>query len=493
IQHVVPEVTIPPEVTPENVVTHIVDSSARAENREQLETEIRKAHVICIVYSVDNQHTFNRLASYWLPYIRGLGVNVSKRGEKQKKVPVVLVGNKIDLRGDQVTNQSLEDEIIPIMNEFKVLKPACIDALKRIFNLCDTDKDGVLNDDELNEFQRKCFNAPLQQQELEGVKEVVKEHEPAGVNEVGFDVPHDCSVELSPNGYQFFTDIFQVFDKDKDGALKDSELEQLFSTTPANPWINSEFPHTTITNEAGAVTLQGWLAQWSMTTSLDYKTTLSYLAYLGFEGDTTTALKKTKPRKADRKRNKVQRNVFLAYVFGAAGSGKSSLLRAFVNKPFTDGYTPTSRSFSVVNSVEIKGAEKYLVLQEFGSKYEAEILQNKRKLEACDLICFVYDSSDTNSFSYIAELRRHEVQPDVYCRNLGLAVPLSVSVKNQQTADLWNLLTGVSINPAIATPGLADSAHGVSRIKKYLTFTAVMGAIMGAAFMGYRLFQQQRG
>jgi hypothetical protein len=30
IQHVVPEVTIPPEVTPENVTTHIVDSSGNA-------------------------------------------------------------------------------------------------------------------------------------------------------------------------------------------------------------------------------------------------------------------------------------------------------------------------------------------------------------------------------------------------------------------------------------------------------------------------------
>lgn len=28
-----------------------------------------------------------------------------------------------------------------------------------------------------------------------------------------FDVPHDCSVELSPKGYQFFTDIFETFDK----------------------------------------------------------------------------------------------------------------------------------------------------------------------------------------------------------------------------------------------------------------------------------------
>jgi Ca2+-binding EF-hand superfamily protein len=36
---------------------------------------------------------------------------------------------------------------------FKVLKPACIDALKRIFKLCDMNKDGVLDDSELNEFQ----------------------------------------------------------------------------------------------------------------------------------------------------------------------------------------------------------------------------------------------------------------------------------------------------------------------------------------------------
>ena len=28
-----------------------------------------------------------------------------------------------------------------------------------------------------------------------------------------YDVPLDCSVELSPLGYQFFTDIFEVFDK----------------------------------------------------------------------------------------------------------------------------------------------------------------------------------------------------------------------------------------------------------------------------------------
>jgi mitochondrial Rho GTPase 1 len=36
------------------------------------------------------------------------------------QVPVILVGNKMDLRGGEVTNEALEKEVLPIMNEFKV-------------------------------------------------------------------------------------------------------------------------------------------------------------------------------------------------------------------------------------------------------------------------------------------------------------------------------------------------------------------------------------
>ena len=35
----------------------------------------------------------------------------------------------------------------------QALKPACVAALQRIFHLCDFDKDGLLNDAELNHFQ----------------------------------------------------------------------------------------------------------------------------------------------------------------------------------------------------------------------------------------------------------------------------------------------------------------------------------------------------
>ena len=83
-----------------------------------------------------------------------------------------------------------------------------------------------------------------------------------------FDVPHDCSVELSHLGYQFFTDIFMMFDKDRDGSLNAMELNDLFSTSPGNPWTTQQFPDTTIADEMGAVTLQGWLAQWRCARSI---------------------------------------------------------------------------------------------------------------------------------------------------------------------------------------------------------------------------------
>ncbi|KDE06290.1 mitochondrial Rho GTPase 1 [Microbotryum lychnidis-dioicae p1A1 Lamole] len=569
---VLPEVTIPPSVTPgHQVTTIIIDTSPRSQDRAHLVNEIRKAHVVAIVYAIDNPTSFDRVPTYWLPTIRSLGVNV----------PVILIGNKIDLRSGQVTNEALEDECVPIMHEFKevetvvecsaklplnvgecfyfaqnavlhptaplydtrehTLKPACVAALSRIFKLCDINKDGLLSDDELNDFQRVCFDAPLQARELAGIKEVVSQgtqddQQPAIVDDAlteegflylhtyfiqkgrlettwkalrtfgygedlslredflhpRFDIPADCTAELSPKGYQWFTDIFETFDKDRDGALAACELDDLFSTSPGNPWLANGFPGTTITNDGGNVTLQGWLAQWSMTTLLEPRVTLAYLAYLGYShsggnggsgigpglksSDPTSALIITRPRKQDRKKGTVQRNVFLAYVLGAAGSGKTNLLRAFVGKGFRERHEPTMRNETVVGSVEWGGGEKYLVLQEFGSNYESEMLRMAKKLAMADALIFVYDSSDTNSFSYISNLRqqfklddhpslfvatksdldlaqqRHEVQPDTYCRKLGLQVPVAVSVKQAQLADLFHTITSVATHPLSSIP-----------------------------------------
>lgn len=120
-----------------------------------------------------------------------------------------------------------------------------------------------------------------------------------------------------------------------------------------------------------------------MTTLLDHKQTLAYLAYLGYNtGPTTSALKITKPRRTERRKGCVTRNVFLCYVVGAAGSGKSAILNSFRElggggvgtSPIKESgkgkgkmseiepYRPTEKVLSVVGAVELKGAEKYLVV-----------------------------------------------------------------------------------------------------------------------------------
>lgn len=58
------------------ILAYFDSSLASAQDRLHRESEIRKAHVICVVYAIDNPHSFDRIPTYWLPYFRQLGVNV---------------------------------------------------------------------------------------------------------------------------------------------------------------------------------------------------------------------------------------------------------------------------------------------------------------------------------------------------------------------------------------------------------------------------------
>ncbi|KAJ1784120.1 ERMES complex Ca(2+)-binding regulatory GTPase gem1, partial [Coemansia sp. RSA 1938] len=579
VQAVVPEVTIPPEVTPEKVTTHIIDTSSKSEDQDMLERELRKANVVCIVYAVDERSSFTQVHEYWLPLLRRQGVNL----------PVILVGNKVDMRDEDIGRATvLEDEVVPIMNEYReieicvecsakallnvselfyfaqkavlhptrplydardhAMKPRCTEALVRIFRLCDMDGDSVLNDAELNEFQRKCFNTPLQQRELEGVKDIITASRPDGITSGGLniegflylhllfiqrgrvettwmvlrrfgygddlslredflypecDVPPDCCVELSPSGYAFLAEIFKRYDADGDSAFCATELDNIFSLSPGIPWKHGKFPESTVTNAAGNVTLEGWLAQWSMSTLLDHRTTLAYLAYFGFPGDvrdginiiarhsSTSSLRR-------RKRGKQQRSVFLCYVVGASGVGKSSLIRSFSKKPFRSDYTPTARTTTTVNAVDVKGAEKYLVMQEFGP-YDTSVLQSRRQLESCDLLVMVYDSSDPASFAYLTDLRRNysldslptmfvatksdldyveqrcDVPPDIYCRELMLNAPVHVSAKDMQLANVFQRMGTITRNPQSATPALLLARPNRWSAARILGISALVG------------------
>ncbi|KAK9474835.1 EF hand associated-domain-containing protein [Dipodascopsis tothii] len=421
------------------------------------------------------------------------------------------------------------------------LKPAAVAAIKRVFFLCDKDQDGYLSDKEMNDLQIKCFNKPLDSFDLDEIKTMIDKSVPGaisakGISKEGFialnrlfaikgrhettweivrsyhytdslslsdkflypklDVPPNCSVELSPAGYRFFVDLFLLFDKDNDGGLNSAELNALFAPAPGLPasWLSSQFPSTTVRNEQGYVTLQGWLAQWSMTTFQDYKTTLAYLAWLGFEGSdkggTTDALKVTRPRKRRTrpKAGRVDRNVFSCFVLGAAVSGKSTLLSAFLNRPFSTVYMPTIRPNTAVNSVEMHGGKQcYMIMEELG-ELEPAVLENSHRLDECDVICYTYDSANPDSFSHIVELRqkypqldslpvvfaalkadldkqqqRSDQQPDVYTREIGLSAPLHVSAAWTSTlSELFVQLAEAAMFPSTATPRLEPEENETS-------------------------------
>jgi GTPase SAR1 family protein len=63
------------------------------------------------------------------------------------QVPVILVGNKIDLRGGEVTNEALEDEIVPIMNEYKVSVVVASPDTMTNYSVGGRDLCGVLSED----------------------------------------------------------------------------------------------------------------------------------------------------------------------------------------------------------------------------------------------------------------------------------------------------------------------------------------------------------
>lgn len=587
IQPVLPQITLPPSIgTPDNVTTTIVDTSALPQERVNLNKEIRKSNVILLVYS--DHYSYERVALFWMPHFRSLGVNV----------PVVLCANKSDLSTNVSTDQVVEEEMLPVMAEFKeidscirtsarehhninevfflcqkavtdpiaplfdskesTLKPACVAALQRVFYLCDRDHDGFLNEDEIQNFQTKCFGKTLGSDDLDNIQQAIKKYSPDSVSERGidqrgfillnkifaekgrhetvwiilrtfhytdslslrdsflrpkFEVPPYSSAELSPAGYRFFVDLFLLFDQDNDGGLNSSELSALFAPTPGLPpsWLDSAFPSSTVRNEAGHITLQGWLAQWSMTTFFSPATTLAYLAYLGFtpsdpRASTTAALHVTKSRKRRKRPTRVERNVLLAYILGAPGAGKSSLLDAFLSRTFSPTYHPTIKPRTAVNSVELPGGKQCtMILEELG-ELEPAILENHAKLAACDILVYAYDSSDPDSFAHVSSLRtqyahlddlpalyvalkadndkatqRGEVQPEDYTAALGMNKPLHVSVTWSSISELFVQIAEAAMWPGTAFPKTEDGDGGLDRTSVYIALGAFVCA--SAAFL----------
>uniref|UniRef100_A0A8C8W2Z9 Mitochondrial Rho GTPase n=1 Tax=Peromyscus maniculatus bairdii TaxID=230844 RepID=A0A8C8W2Z9_PERMB len=479
------EITIPADVTPEKVPTHIVDYSEAEQTEEELQEEIHK--VRCIL-RVTSRATARGTRPHLLPIPGDHGLS--------PRLPIILVGNKSDLRPG-----STMEAVLPIMSQFpeietcvecsakhlrniselfyyaqkavlhptaplydpetKQLRPACAQALTRIFRLSDQDLDHALSDEELNAFQKSCFGHPLAPQALDDVKRVVYKNVAGGVQDnrltlEGFlflntlfiqrgrhettwtilrrfgysdsleltsdylcpplHVPPGCSTELNHRGYQFVQRVFEKHDQDHDGALSPAELQNLFSVFSVAPW-GPELAHT-VPTQAGRLPLHGYLCQWTLVTYLDVQHCLAHLGYLGYptlceQDSQAQAITVTREKRLDQEKGQTQRNVLMCKVLGARGVGKSAFLQAFLGHSLReDRELPEKPPMHTINTVRVSGQEKYLILCEVS----ADSLLDTSLDTTCDVACLMFDSSDPKTFVHCATIyKRHYMDGQTPC------------------------------------------------------------------------------
>ncbi|ESQ32244.1 hypothetical protein EUTSA_v10003793mg [Eutrema salsugineum] len=502
---VLPDTKLPFEFFPDGIPVTIVDTSSRVEDRDKVAEELKHADAVVLTYACDRPETLEGLSTYWLPELRRLEV----------KVPIIVAGCKLDFRDDN--NQvSLEQVMSPIMQQFReietciecsalkqlqaqevfyyaqktvlhptgplfdqesqALKPRCVRALKRIFILCDHDRDGALSEAELNDFQVKCFHAPLQPSEIEGVKRVVQEKLPEGVNERGLTVTGflflhalfiekgrlettwtvlrkfgynndirladellpsslfkrapDQSVELTSVAIEFLKGMYMLFDDDEDNNLRPQEIEDLFSTAPESPWKEAPYEDAAEKTALGGLSFDAFLSLWSLMTLLEPARSVEHLIYIGFPGDPSSAIRLTRRRRLDRKKQQCERKVFQCFLFGPSNAGKSALLNCFLGRSYAGnhGSAATDERYAV-NMVEESGsAKKTLVMREIPEDGVKGLFSSKESLAACDIAVFVYDSSDESSWKRATELL---VEVATHGEATGYEVPcLMVSAKD---------------------------------------------------------------
>ncbi|KAL3647887.1 Mitochondrial Rho GTPase 1 [Castilleja foliolosa] len=587
---VLPLTRLPADYYPDNVPIVIIDTSSSLENRGKLAEELKRADAVVLTYACDQPSSLNRLSSFWLHELRRLEI----------KAPVVVAGCKLDRRDDEF---NLSVEMVPLMQQFReietciecsapnllqiqevfyfaqkavlhptaplfdqetqALRPRCIRALKRIFILCDHDMDGSLNDEELNEFQIKCFNAPLQPAEIVGVKSVVQEKLPEGVNELGLtltgflflhalfiekgriettwtvlrkfgyndelklredylSIPNkkapDQSVELTSEAVEFLKGIFSTFDDDKDGVLRENDLEDLFSTAPESPWDEPPYKDAVERTPLRGISLSGFLSEWALMTLLDPAQSVANLIYVGHNCNASSALHITRRRLLDKKKQQTERNVFQCYVFGPKNAGKSALLMSLLGRPFSENYPTTGEQY-VVNAVNKDvGNKKTLVLREIPEDGAKKLLSDKESLASCDVAIFVYDSSNEYSFkgamellSYVARQGEEtgfgmpclliaakndldsnskvNIDSAKICLNMGIDAPIPVSVKDRDMNDVFSRILNAAERPHLCIPE-TDIGRNQKRYRQLVTHTIMCLSVGAAAtFIGLAAYR----
>nr|XP_043626169.1 mitochondrial Rho GTPase 1-like [Erigeron canadensis] len=465
-----PPTRFPEDMFPDRVPVIAFDVGAvDEEDNRQLGPFRRLNTSVVLVYC---KSTFDRLRTFWLPLLKRINKGDSKFDDYKNVqfLLVILAGSRSELDKDsKYDDYKTEKWISMLMREFpqvemciefslgdrsqvmsihdvfyaaqsailhprgplldpetQMLSRECVWALKRIFIMCDKDRDGALNDAELNDLQVKCFDEPIVTYFVNGT---VAYNCSEGVNENGltlrgflmlnelciakgltevtwtvlrkFDYNNflelsddhiflpirrtpDQTVELTSEALEYLRGVYSSNDRDYVCSL-------IFSHLRFECYVDTSClsEHAVESNEFGGLSLDGFLAQWAFITLLDPVFSVGSLIQLGYPDHPSSAVRVTRGRCVDRKKQQSDRNVFQCFVFGPKEAGKSSLLQSFVGRPFSETCTPTFWEYITVNTVDHPdGTRKTLILREIPNNM---LLLREVAFSDCDIAVFVHD------------------------------------------------------------------------------------------------------
>jgi Ras family protein T1 len=248
VPHVMTDAIIPSEITSDDVLLTIMDSSSRLIDREVLKSKIISSDAVIILYDITRPETLENISHIWLPLVTSLTtINSNTNNNNDNKnnnniddnnnnnnndsndninfKPVIIVGTKTDLLDEEPDltqmnslildfpcimnnttcssfNMQNLDHIIflslslinyPLYTIFNIIEeeftPVARYAFQRIFRIYDINNDNLLSDDEIFNLQLNCFQNHMNNQELTQLKFKISSIVNHGIikNQISFD------------------------------------------------------------------------------------------------------------------------------------------------------------------------------------------------------------------------------------------------------------------------------------------------------------------
>ncbi|KAF2325155.1 hypothetical protein GH714_024723 [Hevea brasiliensis] len=208
-------------------------------------------------------------------------------------------------------------------------------------------------------------------------------------------------------------------------------------------------------------------------TLLDPKGSLANLIYVGYSGNPASALRVTRRRTVDRKKQQTERNVFRCFVFGPKNAGKSALLNSFLERPFSAIHNPTMAEHYAANVVDQHGSNEY------SWKRSCEVLvevTRRGEESGYGVPCILVAAKDDLDPYPMA------VQDSLaVCLELGIEAPIPVSVILGETNNVFCRILSAAERPHLNIP---ETEAG--RKRKYFRQLLGLFTVVGvAAFRAY--------